>query len=130
MTIACNPDTRFASAELLEAVPVPNTLTVVESADERELVLSVPLQRRWYMGPPVSWVLPFSKCRRIALDRYGMEVWRECDGMRTAERIVERFANRHRLGFHEARMSVLTFMRELTRRGFLVMTGMATQERA
>ncbi len=123
MSAAVNPGTQVSSAELLDAVPVRNETVACESDGERELVLSVPLQRKWYMGPPVCWILPFSRCRRIALDMYGREVWRECDGRRSAEAIVERFAGRHRLSFHEARLSVLTFLRELTRRGFLVMAG-------
>jgi hypothetical protein len=122
MSVTANPGVRLGAAELLDAVPLRNTHAVQESATDREMVITVPLQRRWYMGPPVSWVLPFSTLRRVGLDRYGMEVWRECDGRRCAEEIIERFARRHRLGFHEARMSVLTFIKELTRRGFLVMT--------
>lgn len=124
MSTVVNPDSRVDPADLLDAVPVPNEAVEVEHEDDREVVLAVPLRRRWYMGPPVSWILPFSRKRRVGLDAFGREVWGLCDGRQSMERIVELFATNHRLSFHEARISVLSFLRELTRRGFLVVAGM------
>jgi hypothetical protein len=39
------------------------------------------------------------------------------------EEIVEAFAARHRLTFHEARLSVTAFLRQLTWRGLVVIAG-------
>lgn len=119
-----------SAGQLLDAVPVPNRAVRCERQAERETVLSIPLRRRWYMGPPLAWVFPFSTHRRVALDALGGEVWRACDGARTAEQIVEAFAERHGLTFHEARLSVMLFLRDLVRRGVVVMAGRGEQRSA
>jgi hypothetical protein len=70
----------------------------------------VPIEQRWWMGPPLGWLLPFRKEKGIELDELGSEVFAECDGERCLEEIVERFAERHRVRFHEARQSVVQFL--------------------
>ncbi len=110
-------------ADVLDTVPVRNTSVREERRNEGETVLVVPLKRRWYMGPPLSWVMPFSGERKVELDPLGMDVWGWCDGQRTAEDVIDAFAEKHHVTFHEARVSVLTFLRELTRRGLIVMLG-------
>ncbi|HUX03266.1 MAG: PqqD family protein [Phycisphaerae bacterium] len=109
-------------SDLLDAVPVRNEKVSVEKGSGGGLVLGVPLRERWYMKPPIGWVMPFSRRRRVALDRLGMAVWETCDGRRTVEEVVEAFAARHHLTFHEARVSVEQFLRELVRRGLVVLT--------
>ena len=59
--------------------------------------------------------------RSVVLDRIGRTVWDLCDGQRTVERVVEEFAGRYGLTFHEARVSVTTYLKELVQRGALVM---------
>jgi hypothetical protein len=112
---------KVALAEVLSAVPVRNQAVREERKSGEESVLFVPLRKRWFMGPPLSWLLPFSSERGVGLDRLGREVWEACDGKRTAERLIEEFAARHHVTFHEARVSVLAFLRELTRHGAIVM---------
>jgi Coenzyme PQQ synthesis protein D (PqqD) len=113
-------NTVFVGGEMLDAVPVRNEAVRSETA-AGELVLRVPLEPRWYLCPPVTWLLPVRRERAVALDRLGEEVWRACDGERTVEQIVEAFAARHHLRFHEARLSVMRFLQDLTRRGLVVM---------
>ena len=126
-TVGSAPDV----GQLLDAVPVPNRAVHCDSRlDDGGVVLSVPLRARWYMRPPLTWVLPFSTHRRVALDALGGEVWTACDGARTTECIVESFAERHRLTFHEARLSVMLFLKELVRRGLVVMVGRARERNA
>lgn len=87
------------------------------------LVLQVPLKKKKYMGPPLSWIMPFSKYRKVSLDSLGQEVWTACDGKRTTEQIIEEFADRHFVSFHEARLSIMEFLRQLMRRGLIVLVG-------
>ncbi|MGB2998043.1 MAG: PqqD family protein [Phycisphaerae bacterium] len=109
--------------DLLDAVPVRNQRVITEQQGGDRLVLRVPLRERWYMKPPLGWLMPFSRERRVALDRLGAAVWEACDGRRTIEEVVERFAGRYHLTFHEARISVEQFLRELVRRGLVVLAG-------
>jgi hypothetical protein len=96
-------------ARLLDAVVVKNAAVRLEQR-AGAVVLWVPLERRWWMGPPFSWLLPFRKEKGVELDALGQEVFSECDGERRVEEVIERFAARHRVRFHEARHSVVQFL--------------------
>jgi hypothetical protein len=110
----------FDPAQLLDTVPVPNEAVRLVPR-ERGLLLWVPVQKRWWMGPPLGWVLPFRSEKGIALDVLGAEVYRACDGTTTTERIIEAFAHHHKIRFHEARLSVLAFLRSLVARNLVVL---------
>jgi hypothetical protein len=116
------PDGRvpFDPAELLLAVPTANRAVRVEPQGQG-MVLWVPVRQRWWMGPPLGWFLPFRKERGVALDAIGRQVYVACDGVHTTEQIIEQFAERHRLRFHEARLSVLAFLRSLVERNLIVL---------
>lgn len=90
-------------------------------AAERGVTLFVPLRRRWWSRGPVGWLLPLRTRRGVALDALGTRVWRACDGQRSVGQIVHDFADRQNLGFHEARLLVSTFLRQLTERSLLVL---------
>jgi len=122
------PDKDVEIKAILHAVLVRNEALRIETPGERNLLVYVPLRQRWFMRPPFSWLLRFSKERAVALDALGREVWEACDGKMTTERIIERFAARHRLSFHEARLSVMEFLRQLTRRGMIVVVGNEPKE--
>jgi hypothetical protein len=53
----------------------------------------------------------------VVLDALGRGVFDLCDAHRTVEDIVDAFAAAHHLTFHEARISVTQYLRELIRRG-------------
>jgi len=59
--------------------------------------------------------------RTLRLDRLGSEVWDLCDGQRTGEGVVDDFAQRHRLTFHEARAAVTVYLKTLVQRGALAL---------
>jgi hypothetical protein len=104
-----------SAGNVLDVVPVVNDAVRIERR-ESGLLLWVPLQPRWWMGPPLNWILPFRHEKGILLDDLGRQVLDACDGVATVEAIVEGFAARHRLRFHEARQSVLAFLKMLGQR--------------
>lgn len=110
-----------AKGEVLDLVPLQNT-SVRAEARGNAVVLWVPLNKRWWMRGPLSWLLPFRREKGVELDALGREVWNVCDGERTLEQIVEEFAQRHKLGFHEARLSVQSFVALLLERNLIVLT--------
>ena len=85
------------------------------------LSISVRTRRPRYLAPPLSWIVPLRPTRVVRLDRVGSQVWALCDGTRTVEEVVEAFAARHRLTFHEARVAVTGYLRQLVHRGALAM---------
>jgi hypothetical protein len=82
---------------------------------------TVPVARPRWLVPPLSWVLPFSPHRRVQLDGPGSSVLDLCDGQRTVEQIIETFARDNRLTFREGQLAVTQFLRELVRRGMVVL---------
>ena len=113
----------ISAVDLLDAVPLRSQTVQGEKRPDGGWLLRVPLRRRWYTKPPLTWLMPLSRERAIGLDRLGSEVWEVCDGRRTVQEIVDLFAAAHDLTFHEARLSVTAFLRLLTRRGLVVVVG-------
>ena len=114
-------------SQLLDSVPTRNTAVRTERR-AGTVVLWVPIVRRWWMKGPLGWVLPFRNEKGVALDALGEEVWAACDGKQRLEQIIEHFAKTHRIRFHEARVSVLSFVRSLSERNLvgIVVPGAAT----
>jgi hypothetical protein len=105
--------------QLLDAVPTVNRALRSEWKDGA-LVLWVPLRQRWWFHL-LGWLLPLRKERGIELDETGREVWLACDGERRLEQIIEEFADRHQLKFHEARLCIVAFLRSLAERNLLAL---------
>ena len=57
--------------------------------------------------------------KKLQLDAMGTAVWDLVDGKRSVRRIVQIFAETHRLNNKEAEVSVSSFIRELGQRGLL-----------
>lgn len=108
-------------AELLAMIPVPNT-AVRPHRHGKTLILYVPYARPWWMKA-MGWIpgVHFRPEKGVALDGLGEEVWQACDGERTAEQIIEAFADRHSLRFQEARLSVMSFLQMLLQRNLIVL---------
>ena len=106
--------------QLLDAVPTSNQTVRVERRGA-SLILWVPIQRRWWMRGPLAWLLPFRREKGVELDALGQQVWEACDGQRRMEDIIEAFARHHQLRFHEARLSVMQFMRSLLQRNLVAL---------
>jgi hypothetical protein len=87
------------------------------------MVVSIPIPRPKYLVPPLSWILPFSPNRRVELEPVGSGVLGLCDGRRTVEAIIERFATDHQLSFREGQLAVTQFLRQLMQRGLVVLVG-------
>ncbi|MCC7409856.1 MAG: PqqD family protein [Phycisphaeraceae bacterium] len=107
----------------MAAVPVPNRAVREERRGPNELLLFVPLRRRWFTSGPLRWLLPLSEERGVSLDGLGAEVWGACDGRRSLRQIAQVLSERHHLTFHEARASVTLFLQQLTERKLIVMVG-------
>jgi len=105
---------------MLNARAVHNAAARVTEGDDGCVVVYVKAVRRWYMVPPISWVVPHEAERRVVLDRLGSQVWQWCDGERTVEGVVDAFAAEHDLTFHEARVAVAGYISSLVKRGVLV----------
>ena len=117
------PAKDISTAEYLAACVYRNEAMEVEELRSGRCRVAVPLKRPRWLVPPLTWILPFSSHRRVELDELGSEVLRLCDGRRSVEEIIEKFASSHKLTFREAQVSVTTFLKQLTQRGIIVIVG-------
>lgn len=116
--MSAREEARAASSRavrLLEMVPTKNSALQVERKPEG-LIVWVPLHRPAWMAGFLASFLPLRSKKGYALDVLGSEVFDACDGTHTVEQIIEAFAERHRVRFHEARQSVQTYLRWLVER--------------
>lgn len=62
-----------------------------------------------------------SMTKKLQLDAYGTRVFRQIDGEKSVRSIIEEFAVETTVTRQEAELSVTTFLRELGRRGIIVL---------
>jgi hypothetical protein len=97
---------------MLQSYPVPNAAAATE-AEPDQVRITLPRRRPRYLIPPISWLIRPGPTKTLVLDRLGGEVWQDCDGERTVEELVDVFAARHQLTFHEARVAVSGYLKRL-----------------
>jgi len=115
-------DPQVSRAAALKCRPA-KSLHITESRSETgEVLLEYPLTvRPWLaavtkrLGGPREIV----QTKKLQLDSMGTAVWDLVDGNRSVRRIVQIFAETHRLDNKEAEISVTSFIRELGQRGVL-----------
>lgn len=103
---------------MLAARPYRNVAAEVEPTDDGGVRIAIRKADARWRRRPWKWFVPGRDRRLITLDRIGCELWELCDG-RAVEDIIEEMARRHRLSFHEARVSATGLLRDLIRRGAL-----------
>ena len=103
--------------EMLRATPLHNPAAEVACAQDGLVAVTVQARKPRYLIGPLAWIIRLRLTRTYRLDRLGSQVWNLCDGRREVERIVEIFAEQHRLTFHEARVAVTGYLRQLIERG-------------
>ena len=102
----------------LNAIPVRNRIIEVrrESGGTAVLVLKRSKSRRVRLIAKLFYV---PEERKIALDELGTYVWDLCDGQTPVKKIISLFASKHKLGRKEAEVSVVEYMKQLTKKGLL-----------
>jgi hypothetical protein len=105
--------------KMLDAVPVRNEAAKFEELASGGTRATVARKKPAWLVPPVSWVIRIKPHKSVILDPIGMAVCGACDGKRTIESIVDEFAGRHRLSFHESRVAVTEYLGRLVRYGIL-----------
>jgi hypothetical protein len=105
---------------MLSVKPVKNAAAEFIPLDTDKLQISVKKQKPEFLKPPVSWFIRPKLKQTIVIDQVGIQVLNLCDGNRTIENIVDEFAKTHKLTFHESRVSVTGYIKQLVQRGILV----------
>ena len=114
---------RMTRQEALAYKPVKSSQVTETRLETGEVVLEYPLAVR----PLVAAVArrlgksqeDLIQIKKLQLDVLGTSVWDLVDGKRSARRMIQIFAETHRLEKKEAEVSVTQFIRELGKRGLL-----------
>ncbi|HEB50730.1 MAG TPA: PqqD family protein [Desulfobulbus sp.] len=109
--------------QALECIPVRNP-EARESRNSDGILLSYPVEvKPWFQGifRRMAGREPGIITRKLQLDTMGSSVWEMIDNRRSVREIAELFAQGHRLGSREAEISVSAFLRELGKRGLIVL---------
>ena len=114
---------RMTRQEALAYKPVKSSHVTETRLETGEVILEYPLAVR----PLVAAVArrlgksleDLIQIKKLQLDVLGTSVWDLVDGKRSVRRMIQIFADTHRLEKKEAEVSVTQFIRELGRRGLL-----------
>ena len=108
----------------LKFKPVKNIQIAEERMQSGEIVIHYPVTMRpWIAGLVKRFGGPHDRIQTkpLQLDKLGTDVWELIDGNRSVHRIIEVFAETHRLQVREAEVAVSQFIRQLGQRGLIGM---------
>ena len=104
---------------MLRATPIRNADATATSGPDGVMTIKVENERPKYLIPPISWILPYKPYRTTRLDGIGSFLWELCGKDQPVEAIIDEFATKYSLTFHEARVSVTGYLKDLIQRGIL-----------
>lgn len=107
--------------KMLGAVPVHNKAAESRETDPDRVEITVTRKKPRYLIPPISWIIHPKLTVTFELDRLGAWIWKQCDGKKTAEKIIDDFAALHDLRFHEARTAVSDYLSLLAKNGAIAL---------
>jgi len=103
---------------VVQSIPLRNTAITWEMDDKNEVSLVIPQKEKlWVKITSKIFMIPDK--RVVVLDDVGSFVWTLCDGKNSIEHIMRRLCNKYNLTRKEAEVSLLTYMRQLGKRGFI-----------
>ena len=104
--------------EQLNSVPVRNERAQVTRGADGTAVVTVEVSCPPWMKPFRRW-FAIRPTARFRLDATGTDVYDSIDGRKTFERLVDEFAAKHDLTFHESRAMMMNYVQMLMKRGLI-----------
>lgn len=117
-------DNALTRDHALECVPVRNPQITEQRNDEDELCLTYQVRiRPWFQNivQKITGRTDDLIERKLQMDALGSTVWQMIDGKRKVKEIVDDFQGTHMLNRREAEISVTAFLKDLGKRGLIVM---------
>jgi len=110
--------------QALACIPVRNPQITEKENERGELSLTYQVQiRPWFQGiiQKITGRENDILERKLQLDSLGTAVWHMIDGRKRVRDIVTEFQNTHKLNQREAEISVTAFLKELGKRGLIIL---------
>lgn len=121
---ASTPATAITRTESLACIPVQSEHVSCYEQEDGNVTIEYPLPLKPFF---VSLAKKFNKTeeqtltKKLQLDTIGGSVWLMIDGSTDVKTIIKRIAAQTSLTLQEAEISVTTFLRELGRRGLILL---------
>jgi len=102
----------------MASMPIRNPMLKVETEDDGMVHLSIPRKDAWWIKL-LSRVFYVPKRRKLALDELGSYVWGLCDGETTVRSLIDKFCKKYKLNRKEAEVSMVTYLKQLAKKGLI-----------
>lgn len=102
----------------MASMPIRNPMLKVETDDDGIVHLSIPRKDAWWVKL-LSRVFYVPKRRKLALDELGSCVWELCDGETTVRSLIDKFCKKYKLNRKEAEVSMVTYLKQLAKKGLI-----------
>ena len=106
--------------QALGARPVRNPQLEAARSESGEVSFNIPRRKIWWLEL-LAKVGKLPEHRVVTLDEIGTSVWDMCDGEHTVRDLIETFAGKHQLSRKESELQMVGYLRELARRGIIVL---------
>ena len=114
-----SPDSiSFDFSTQLRAIPIRNEGAELLETGSDFLVLGVKLEYKGVMLP-LSKLLSMRGVKKYRLEGLGLSIYRELDGKRDVETLIDLMMERYKLSFFEARALISQYLDLLMRRGIV-----------
>lgn len=102
----------------MNSVPLKNPLVKWKEIKSGNKVAILQRRSDWW-GKILAFIFVIPKEREVVLDELGSEVVDLCDGINKVEDLVQKMADKYKLTRKEAETSILSYLRQLVRRGII-----------
>ncbi len=122
--ISTGQDAGLTRTEALASIPLRSPLATWEILENGEILIEYPLHIKPFF---IQLASRFGKgqeqrpTKKLQLDPMGSKVWQMFDGKKEVKAIIKEVAEQSGLSLQEAEISVTTFLRQLGRRGLILM---------
>ena len=107
--------------EMMQYIPVRNEAAGFVETVDGKIKVTVKKLKHKFLVPPISWIIRPKSKQEIILDDIGMTVVKMCDAKKNIENIIDEFAAVNGLTFHESRVAITDYIKNLVRRGILAL---------
>ena len=95
-----------------------NQAIKVTRDDAGVVCIAIPRKQTWWVNA-LAKVFYVPEEKKISLDEVGSYVWDLCDGKNDVRTIIKLFAKKYKLNRKEAELSMLTYLRQLAKKGLI-----------
>jgi len=106
---------RISREQILKARPIINPAVQWSRGEEGEIIITLKRREDWWVKF-LSALFVVPRERKIALDEIGSMLWELFDGQHTIKELAQMLAERLKISYKEAELSLTEYLRILARK--------------